>query len=184
MLVIRFTVCFLCGAAAGICIRFFYRDKRFFTFTVFEKTASRDVDPNPILRLLKNFGRNVKATGPYFLAGIALSALFQYHVPQEAFAKLFGSSRGFGILIAATIGVPLYVCGGGTIPLLLAWLQNGMSTGAAVSFMIAGPAMKITNLGALKIILGAKHFLFYLLFAVIFAFLCGFAVDLFVHVIT
>ena len=129
------------------------------------------------MRYLKNFGRNVKTTGWYFLAGIVLSALFQRYVPQEAFGKLFGTNRGFGVLMAATMGVPLYVCGGGTIPLLQAWLLNGMTMGSAASFMITGPATKITNLGALKIVLGLRHFVFYWLFVIAFALLSGLAVD-------
>jgi uncharacterized membrane protein YraQ (UPF0718 family) len=182
LLVIRFASCFLCGVAAGICINIMCKNKPFFSFKVFEKTqnrsASGDTGPNPLLRLLKNFLRNVKATGPYFLVGIALSALFQRYVPPEAFAKLFVNNKGFGILMAATIGVPLYVCGGGTIPLIIAWVQNGMGMGAAASFMITGPAMKITNLGALKIVLGIKHFFFFILFAVFVALLTGFAVGI------
>ena len=75
--------------------------------------------------------------------------------------------------MAATVGVPLYVCGGGTIPLLMAWLESGMSMGAAAAFMITGPATKITNLGALKIVLGAKNYIRYLLFVVFFALLSG-----------
>ena len=176
-LIIRFVNCFLCGIIAGICIRFFYKKKPFFTFVVFGKTANRDTDPNVLLRLLKNFGRNIKTTGLFFFAGVMLSAIFQRYVPQEAFAKLFGNNREFGLLMAATVGVPLYVCGGGTIPLLQTWMQSGMSMGAAASFMISGPAMKITNLGALKIVLGIKHFAFYLLFAVLFALLSGFAIN-------
>jgi uncharacterized membrane protein YraQ (UPF0718 family) len=139
--------------------------------------ASRDTDPNPALRFLKNFGRNVKATGWYFLAGIVLSALFQRHVPPEAFEKLFVGNKGFGVLMAATVGVPLYVCGGGTIPLLQQWLASGMTMGSAASFMITGPATKITNLGSLKIVLGLKHFLFYLLFVILFALSGGLFVD-------
>jgi uncharacterized membrane protein YraQ (UPF0718 family) len=139
--------------------------------------ASRDTDPNPALRFLKNFGRNVKATGLYFLIGIVLSALFQRYVPPDAFGKLFGSNRGFGVLMAATIGVPLYVCGGGTIPLLQQWLASGMTMGSAASFMITGPATKITNLGAVKIVLGIKHFVFYWLFIIMFALLSGLAID-------
>ena len=54
--------------------------------------------------------------------------------------------------------MPLYVCGGGTIPLLIQWLADGMSMGSAAAFMVTGPATKITNLGALKIVLGLKHF--------------------------
>jgi len=178
-LVIRFTCCFLCGVAAGLAIRFFFRGKRFFNFSGFTAPANKDIDPNPFLRFLKNFGRNVKATGLYFLIGVVLSALFQRYVPPEGFARLFGGNRGFGVLMAATIGVPLYMCGGGTIPLLQTWLQHGMTMGSAAAFMITGPATKITNLGALKIVLGVKPFLFYLLFTVLFALLSGLAIDLF-----
>ena len=80
--------------------------------------------------------------------------------------------------MAATIGVPLYMCGGGTIPLLIAWLDYGMSYGAATAFMVTGPATKITNLGALKIVLGMKHFMLYILFVMTYALLCGFIVNL------
>jgi uncharacterized membrane protein YraQ (UPF0718 family) len=79
--------------------------------------------------------------------------------------------------MAATIGVPLYVCGGGTIPLLQAWLLNGITIGSAASFMITGPASKITNLGALKIVLGIKHFALYVLFVIAFALLSGLMID-------
>ena len=131
-----------------------------------------------MLRYLKNLWRNVKATGKYFLLGIVLSALFQRYVPAEIMTSLFGGNEAFGVLMAATIGVPLYACGGGTIPLLQAWLQNGMSMGSAAAFMITGPATKITNLGALKIVLGIRRFALYIAFTVLFALFTGFAVNL------
>jgi uncharacterized membrane protein YraQ (UPF0718 family) len=174
--VLRFVLSFLCGITAGICIRLFFREKPFFRFTKFEMT-NRDTDPNLFIRFLKNLGRNIKATGPYFLVGIILTALFQRYVPQEAFAGLFGSSRAFGVLMAAAVGVPLYVCGGGTIPLLREWMLSGMTLGSASAFMITGQAMKITNLGAVKIVLGIKHFLLFVLFTVLFALLSGLAID-------
>ena len=177
-LVIRFVICFLCGAAAGLCVRIFFKRKPFFTFTKFEDMASHDTDPNPFLRYFKNFLRNIKATALYFLIGIILSALFQRYVPSQAFAKIFGNNSGFGVLMAATIGVPLYMCGGGTIPLLQAWLANGMSMGSAAAFMLTGPATKITNLGALKIVLGIKNFIIYWLFVIVFALVSGLAVNL------
>lgn len=148
---IRIVSCFLCGVAAGLLIHFCYRGKPFFSFSGFAEPKSRDTDPNIFLRLLKNFGRNVKATGLYFLLGVLLSALFQRYVPTDAFASLFGNSKGFGVLLAATIGVPLYACGGGTIPLLQQWLHDGMSMGSATAFMITEPATKITNLGAVRL---------------------------------
>ncbi len=177
-LTVRFVSCFLCGVVAGLLIRFFFRDKSFFNFEGFSERASRDTDPNMFMRLLKNIGRNIKATGKWFLLGIFLTALYQRYVPQEAFAALFGKNEGFGVLMAATIGVPLYVCGGGTILLLQEWLMNGMSMGAAASFMVTGPATKITNLGALKIVLGIRNFILYIAYVIAFSLAAGLLTDL------
>ncbi len=179
-LTVRFVSCFLCGVVAGLLIRFFFKDKSFFNFEGFSERASRDTDPNMLMRLLKNIGRNIKATGKWFLLGIFLTALYQRYIPQEAFAALFGKNEGFGVLMAATIGVPLYVCGGGTIPLLQEWLMNGMSMGAAASFMVTGPATKITNLGALKIVLGIRNFILYIAYVIAFSLAAGLLVDLIV----
>lgn len=177
-LIVRIVSCFLCGTAAGLLIRIFYKGKPFFKFDGFEEPKSRDTDPNIFLRFLKNIGRNIKATGVYFLIGIALSAIFQRYVPTDIMTNLFGGNEAWGVLMAATIGVPLYACGGGTIPLLQAWLMDGMSMGSASAFMITGPATKITNLGALKIVLGVKRFVLYITYVMVFSLLCGFVVNL------
>jgi len=103
--------------------------------------------------------------------------VFQRYVPESAMVALFGN-KYFGVFMAATIGVPLYVCGGGTIPLLQQWLASGMSVGQATAFMIVGPATKITNLGALKIVLGMKRFALYIIFGVVSAIVFGLLVDL------
>lgn len=172
-LIIRIVSSFVCGIAAGLLIKFFCRQKSFFNFSGFEEPQTKDTDPNIFLRLLKNLYRNIKATGLYFLFGILLSALFQRYVPAPVMTKLFGGNKIWGVLMAATIGVPLYSCGGGTIPLLQSWINNGMSIGSAAAFMITGPATKITNLGALKAVLGIKNFLIYLGFVVVFALITG-----------
>ena len=178
VLTVRIVSCFLCGCAAGLLIHFFYRDRSFFDFSGFEEQKSHDTHPNILIRYLLNIRRNIRVTGPYFLLGILLSAVFQRYVPQEHMVKLFGGNEAWGVLMAATIGVPLYACGGGTIPLLKEWLWEGMSIGSAAAFMLTGPATKITNLGALKIVLGFKHFLLYWAFVIVFALLTGVAVNL------
>ena len=174
-LIIRIASCFFCGIFAGLAVNFYNKisGKKFFNFSGFYEISNHDTDPNIFLRYIKNFGRNIKATGFYFLLGIFLTALFQRYVPAESFAKLFGRKNGFGVLMAATIGVPLYACGGGTIPLLIQWLADGMSLASASAFMITGPATKITNLGALKIVLGFKKFLAYLAFVILYSLFNG-----------
>ncbi|MGL5721795.1 MAG: permease [Brevinema sp.] len=177
MLVVRIISCFLAGVVAGVLVHVFYKDKPFFNFSGFSEGRTRDVDPNLFYRWIKNIGRNIKASGMYFLVGLILSVLFQRYVPTPLVEKLFGNQKGLGVLISATVGVPLYACGGGTIPILMQWLDKGMSLGSATAFMLSGPATKITNLGALKIVLGAKHFLIYLAFIMVFAIASGLIVD-------
>jgi uncharacterized protein len=174
---IRILSSIVCGILAGVLVQYFSKGRTFFNFSYFKVSSNRDTHPRIIVRLLKNIWRNIKATGIYFLIGIILTALFQTYVPNDAFASLFGKQKGLGILIAATLGVPLYICGGGTIPLLLDWLHRGMGLGAAAAFMISGPATKITNLGALKIILGSRNFIIYILFVIIIAILIGVVVN-------
>lgn len=178
LMLIRLNVSIIVGFIAGLLIRYIYKNKDFFDFTGFNKISNRDTDPNMFMRLLKNIGRNIKATGLYFLIGIVLSVLFQMYIPDELFASIFVNNKGFGLLMAATIGVPVYVCGGGTIPLLNEWIQRGMSYGSATSFMITGPATKITNLGALKIVLGKKNFAIYILYIIGISLISGFIVDM------
>lgn len=145
VLVIRVVSCLVCGAVAGLLVRFFYKDRPFFDFSGFEEHKSRDTDPNLMLRYLKNLGRNLRATGLMFLLGVVLSALFQRYVP-----------------------------------LLQGWLLDGMSVGSAASFMLTGPATKLTNLGALKIVFGAKRFLLYLGYMMVFSLITGVAVNVIV----
>lgn len=175
---LRLVLCFLGGCIAGLLVRAYFCKASFWRFTAFDLPANHDTDPNMFLRVLKNIWRNVKVTSPYFLLGVALTALYQRYVPADLIAGLFGRNQGLGALMAATLGVPLYTCGGGTIPLLSAWLGEGMRRGSAAAFMIAGPATKMTNLGAVKTVLGGRNFMFYILFFILFATLAGVAVNL------
>lgn len=179
-LAVRIVSCFFCGIAAGLLIHYLCKGKPFFNFEGFDEPHNHDTDPNLLLRLIKNIGRNIRATGLYFLFGVFLSAVFQRYVPEDLMTAFFGGNEAFGVLMAATIGVPLYACGGGTIPLLQAWLLDGMSMGSAAAFMITGPSTKITNLGALKIVLGIKNFVIYILFVMAFSLLTGLALNMIV----
>ncbi len=178
VLIIRIASCLLCDITAGLLVHFIYKEPSFFNFNSFDEPVNKDTDDNLVLRYLKNLGRNIKATGVYFFLGILLSALFQRYVPADVMTALFGGDEALGVLMAATIGVPLYACGGGTIPLLQQWLWEGMSLGSAASFMLTGPSTKLTNLGALKIVLGLRRFCLYLVYVMVFSFMTGMLINL------
>ena len=173
---LRLFACLFAGTAAGFAVRLSMKEGVLFDFSGFEGAGK--VCGQPGARAYgASVGRGLRKTAPYFLAGIFLAALFDLYFPRELAASAFGARRGLGPLIAASVGVPVYVCGGGTIPLLKAWLGMGMTTGSAVAFCLSGPATKLTNLGAVKIILGTKNFALYLCYTVGFAVVAGIAID-------
>jgi len=174
---IRFTFCVLGGICAGLLVHFFFRNSSFFTFSEFGEDSCRDIDPDMRIRLAKNIYRAVVITAPYLLLGILLAAVYMVYFPQDLIISLFGGGSASGVVLATALGIPIYICGGGVIPLLKAWLDSGMSVGSATAFMLSGPATKITNISAIKIILGSRNFVCYLAFVMAFSIGSGLLID-------
>jgi len=168
----RLLLAFICGSLAGLLVLVFFKDRPLFDFSRF--TAEDKVKKT----FLRDFFKALRITAPYLFFGIFLTALSYRYVPPEWIAGMFGARRGLGVLFATSLSIPLYACGGGVIPLIRAWLFAGMNTGDALAFMIAGPATKITNLSAVKMILGVRHFLIYLAYCFGFALSAGLIVGL------
>lgn len=176
--VLRLVLCIAAGITAGILARCFSSNRRLFSFDGFEDRKKKVCASGAAAKFFSDLNRAVLKTAPYFLAGILLAALFECYFPKDVITDVFGRNKGFGVLMAASMGIPVYVCGGGTIPLLKAWLEAGMSPGSAAAFMITGPATKITNLGAVKIILGLRNFILYIVFNIVFAVMAGLLTDI------
>lgn len=83
-----------------------------------------------------------------------------------------------GIFAASALGIASPLCMYGTIPIAASFSKGGMKDDWLAAFMITGPATKITNLGAVKIILGIKRFFCYLAFVIMFSLITGFVVNL------
>lgn len=101
------------------------------------------------------------------------NSLDNSHYPGSEYEHLIFIKR----LKGAILGIASPLCMYGTIPLAASVSKSGMRDDWLAAFMITGPATKITNLGALKIVFGIKRFLLYLAFVMVFAFLTGVAVN-------
>ncbi len=172
----RIVMALAVGSLAGILVRFFFRGRRVFHIQAFNKEC-KSSERTKFRRFLHSLRRNFEITAPYLLLGISLTVLMQRYIPVDIFTAVLGDKNPYAILASASIGVPLYMCGGGTIPLIGAWLGSGMSVGAACAFMISGPATKLNNLSAVKMILGKLNFLLYLLYVMAFSLITGYAAD-------
>jgi uncharacterized membrane protein YraQ (UPF0718 family) len=122
---------------------------------------------------LKRCWRTLEFVGFYVLLGVVLGAAIEVLVPGRWIFLLFGSGGWLQILLASLLGVPLYACGGGTIPLIQALLEQGMAPGAALAFLVAGPATRITPLMALATIMRPAFVAAYITLLVLYSVAVG-----------
>lgn len=174
---LRLAVSVAGGVLGGTFVYIFFRDKNFFRFDSFDTYIQEDKGKKR-KNFIKDIGKSIRITAPYLLLGILLTALFDRYFPPQLLNVLFGQNKALSVLFMASAGVPVYLCGGGTIPLLREWLDAGMSTGSAVAFMLSGPATKLTNLSAVKIVLGVRNFMGYLVYSLVFAIVAGLITDI------
>ncbi len=115
-----------------------------------------------------------KFTGFYFLIGLSLTALVDMYFPEEIFFRYLGYQNPLAIIFAAGMGIPIYMCGGGTLPLIRSWLWAGMSPGAALAFLISGQATKVKYLVAYKSVLNFKSLVFLIAYLTISSIIIGY----------
>jgi uncharacterized membrane protein YraQ (UPF0718 family) len=127
---------------------------------------------------LSHLLRLTETIGLYFVTGVILAALLQTLVPREWISSLLGASRWYSVPLAGLLGVPLYACGGGAVPLMAGLLTLGMSPGAALAFFLAGPATRLTSLAALGTLLNRQALAAYVIYVVAGATLAGLALNL------
>lgn len=112
----------------------------------------------------------------WFFTGIFLAGLITALVPSQFFFDYLGG--GFSsMLIMLAMGIPLYICATASTPVAAAFILKGVSPGAALVFLLVGPATNITSLSVLFGLLGKRATAIYLLTLSVFAVLCGLILD-------
>jgi uncharacterized membrane protein YraQ (UPF0718 family) len=91
-------------------------------------------------------GDMVDATAPWILVGLGVSALLEPWISAEGLA---GVAPALEVPLFALLGMPLYVCASGSTPLAAVLIAKGVSPGAAIAFLLTGPATNLTTFGLL-----------------------------------
>ena len=115
----------------------------------------------------------LKYIGWFMIIGCILGAVIEVFVPGEWFSGLFQSKPLGSIMIATILGVPVYVCGGGAIPLVNSLLTKGLNPGAALAFLTVGQTVRITPLFALAALVRVKYILIYIGAVMMYAIMIG-----------
>ncbi len=106
------------------------------------------------------------------LIGILIATIVDILPMQSLFSDV-DTNTPLGILLAAVAGIPLYACGGGTVPMIASLMAQGMSLGSALAFLVVGPATRITSLAAISSIFKKRFLLCYVLVLIIFSVIAG-----------
>ena len=112
----------------------------------------------------------------WLIIGFLAAALLSVLLPDD----FFSSFKGFGlleILVVLAASVPLYICATGSIPIAAVLLMKGVSPGAALVFLMAGPATNIATIAVLAKTMGRKSLIIYLLTITIGAIVFGLLVN-------
>ena len=108
--------------------------------------------------------------------GIVISGIISGLIPESFFADRMGDSVG-AMFLMLLIGIPLYVCSSGSVPIALAFIKAGISPGAVLIFLITGPATNAATLTTLWSIIGKKQLTVFLITLSLCALIAGFAMN-------
>ncbi len=117
----------------------------------------------------------IKDTAEWLTLGILISALVITFVPSE-FLQTWGASS-YAYFVMAIIGVPMYICATSSTPIAVGLLFAGVSPGAILVFLLAGPATNVATLAIVKQELGKKVLVIYLSSLVLISFIFGWITD-------
>jgi uncharacterized membrane protein YraQ (UPF0718 family) len=112
----------------------------------------------------------------WFLIGLVLAGLITVLVPADMFTQYLGSGL-LAKLIMLAVGIPLYICATASTPIAAALILKGVSPGAALVFLLAGPATNMASLTVLAGTLGKRATAIYLASIAVCAVLFGLILD-------
>ncbi len=112
----------------------------------------------------------------WFLLGLVLAGVITALIPSDLLAKHLGGGLP-AMLIMLAVGIPLYICATASTPIAAALILKGVSPGAALVFLLAGPATNVTSLTVLFGLLGKRATAIYLASIAVVSVACGLALD-------
>ncbi|MHC4718432.1 MAG: SO_0444 family Cu/Zn efflux transporter [Planctomycetota bacterium] len=115
--------------------------------------------------------------GRSLLVGLVVAALLTAVIPKDFFAPWLGSGIT-AILVMMMLGVPVYVCATASIPIAAALvLKGGISPGAALAFLMTGPATNAATIATIWKTMGHRTAVVYLLTVAASALAAGLTMD-------
>lgn len=172
--IIRPVAALVTGVCGGLLVNRFVREDD----DAVSSAASCEVETgNRLWRVLKYaFYKMIRDIGGRLVIGLLVAALIQVAIPDEFFLT-FGNQPLLQMLVILVVAVPMYICSTGSIPVAAALIMKGLSPGAALVMLMAGPAVNLASILVVRKALGRQFTWIYLLVIVGFSILFGLLVN-------
>ena len=122
------------------------------------------------------FGELWEDIAGWFLLGLLLAGGITLLIPEDFLSTFLGSGLP-AMLLMLVVGIPLYICATASTPIAAALILKGVSPGAALVFLLAGPATNLASLTVLAGVLGKRATAIYLTAIAVMSVLLGLLVD-------
>ncbi len=113
---------------------------------------------------------------PWFFVGLLIAGVIAAFLPDDIITSYLGGGL-HSMLIMLAAGIPLYICATASTPIAAALILKGVSPGAALVFLLVGPATNITSLTVVLKILGKRATALYLSTLALSAIIFGLVLD-------
>ena len=114
--------------------------------------------------------------GKWLVIGLIIAGLITVFVP-DSFFTIFRGNTLMSMLLVLCIAIPMYICATGSIPIAVALMLKGLTPGAALVLLMAGPACNMASILVINKVLGKKTLFVYLVSIITMAICWGCIVD-------
>jgi len=179
--IFRPVAAFVTGIVGGALVNFFTRGKK-----SEDEPAEKCTDDccnvekktNRIVKGLKyGFVTLPRDIGRPMLVGLAIAAAITAIKPNDLFAAELLGTGIFAMVVMMLFGIPIYVCATASVPVAAALIMKGLTPGAALVFLVTGPATNAAAFTTIWKVLGARTAIIYLLTVAVSALSAGLLLD-------
>lgn len=114
--------------------------------------------------------------GKWLVIGLVIAGLITVFVPAEVFA-IFNGNTLASMLLVLCIALPMYLCATGSIPIAVALMMKGLTPGAALVLLMAGPACNFASMLVIRKVLGVRTLITYLASIIVGSIAFGYMID-------
>lgn len=122
------------------------------------------------------FGEMMEDIGKWLAVGLVVAGIITAAVPDSWFV-VFQDNTLYSILFVLLFSIPMYLCATGSIPIAMALMLKGLTPGAALVLLMAGPACNAASILVVGKVLGKRTMLIYLVSIVMGAIVSGYVID-------